>query len=141
MASEGGKSRHVRHRAYPSPAGYGSPSLSHLWDSRIDRPRLILSPQRLFTYSSVATISSWLSSSPNAGIALLKLGTSGVSWNFPPWLTMRYRRPSAWCHVCPSPLSGGAGSVPFSLRMCQFGCPSPLAPWQAAQRRCEYLLP
>ena len=57
-ASEGGKSRHVRPGAYPSPAGYGSPSLSHLWDSLMDRPRLVLSPQRLLTYSRVATISS-----------------------------------------------------------------------------------
>ena len=31
----------------------------------------------------------------NAGMPLLKLGLLGSSKIFPPWLTMRYRRPSA----------------------------------------------
>ena len=61
---------------------------------------------------------------------LLKLGTSG---NAPPSLTVRYRTRSEWCQVCPSPLSGGGGRVPSSLRMCQLGCPWPSAPWQTAQ--------
>ena len=40
----------------------------------MDSPRLVLSPQRLLMYVSTAIISWWLSRSPNAGMALLKLG-------------------------------------------------------------------
>ena len=115
------------------PGGNGSPSLTNACDSRKVRPRSTLSPQRLLTYVITAINSSWLSCSPNAGMPLLKLGTVGSSSILPPPLTILYKRPSEWCHVCPSPFRGGAGSVPSALGICQLGCPRPSAPWQAAQ--------
>lgn len=74
-------------------------------------------------------------------MALLKPGRLGSSCIFPPWLTIRYKRPSAWCQVWPSPLRGGAGSVPSSLGICQSGWPWAAAPWQAAQVAVKISLP
>ena len=55
---------------HPEVGGIGGPHLVGTGGL----PRLVLSPQRLFTYVSTSIICSWLSRSPNAGMALLTPG-------------------------------------------------------------------